>query len=45
MILVAELLYRIAKLFGESLKAEYDPTGEDLLIERIVIMMEQGTLQ
>jgi hypothetical protein len=34
----------VAKLFGETLKSEYDATGEDLLIERVVIMLEQGTL-
>ena len=35
----------VAKIFGESLKSTYDPQGEDLLIERIVIQLEQGTLQ
>lgn len=34
----------VARMFGETLKSEYDPTGEDLLIERIVTMIEQGTL-
>lgn len=34
----------IARLFGETLKSEYDAKGEDLLIERIVIMIEQGVL-
>ncbi|MDA3883322.1 MAG: DUF4294 domain-containing protein [Bacteroidales bacterium] len=35
---------QVARLFGESLKAEYDPIGEDALIERIVTMIEQGRL-
>lgn len=34
----------LAKLFGENLKSEYDPKGEDALIERIVLMIEKGTL-
>lgn len=34
----------IAKAFGESLKTTYEMTGEDLLIERIVIQIEQGTI-
>lgn len=35
---------QIARLFGESLKSEYDSEGEDLLIERIVIMIENGQI-
>ncbi|MCQ2959184.1 MAG: DUF4294 domain-containing protein [Bacteroidales bacterium] len=34
----------VAKMFGESLKNGYDATGEDLLIERIVLQIEQGTI-
>ncbi len=34
----------VAKMFGESLKTSYDPTGEDLLIERIVLQIEQGSI-
>lgn len=40
----ATLWQGVAKLFGESLKSEYDAKGEDLLIERIIIMIEQGVL-
>ena len=35
---------QVARMFGESLKAEYDPEGEDMMIERIVVMIEQGRL-
>ncbi len=35
---------RVARMFGESLKSEYDPEGEDKMIERIVVMIEQGRL-
>ncbi len=34
----------IARVFGSNLKSEYDPTGEDKLIERIVLMIEAGQL-
>lgn len=33
-----------AALFGASLKKQYDPTGEDALVERIVLMVESGQL-
>lgn len=33
-----------AGLFGNSLKAEYDPLGTDADIEAIVVQLEQGTL-
>jgi hypothetical protein len=33
-----------ASLFGNSLKAEYDPDGKDADIEAIVTQLEQGTL-
>ncbi len=34
----------IARLFGNNLKDEYDPNGEDALIEEIVTMIEFGFL-
>jgi hypothetical protein len=34
----------IARIFGTNLKAEYDPYGEDALIERIVTEIEAGRL-
>lgn len=33
-----------AALFGASLKKEYDPQGEDQLVERIVLQIESGQL-
>lgn len=33
-----------AALFGASLKKEYDPTGEDALTERVILMVENGQL-
>lgn len=33
-----------AWMFGASLKKEYDPTGEDKLTERVVILVENGQL-
>jgi len=33
-----------ARLFGYDLKARYDPLGEDADIERIVLMIESGTI-
>lgn len=33
-----------ASLFGNSLKAEYDPHGKDAAIESIVLQIEEGTL-
>lgn len=33
-----------AGLFGNSLKAKYDPKGEDAMIEEIVLQIEQGTI-
>lgn len=33
-----------AALFGASLKKEYHPEGEDLMIERIVLLVENGQL-
>ncbi|MBN1388521.1 MAG: DUF4294 domain-containing protein [Bacteroidales bacterium] len=34
----------IARLFGSNLKAEYDPYGEDYLIEKVVYEIEHGRL-
>lgn len=33
-----------AALFGASLKKEYDPNGEDAMIERIILLVESGQL-
>lgn len=33
-----------AALFGASLKKEYDPTGEDKLTERVVLLVENGQI-
>lgn len=32
----------VARLFGTNLKSEYDPTGEDAIIEQIVTYIEKG---
>ena len=34
----------VARLFGSSLKLDYDPKGADALIEEIVQMIEQGLI-
>ena len=34
----------VARVFGSNLKSEYDPKGEDHLIEQIVQMIEAGQL-
>ena len=34
----------IARIFGSNLKSEYDPHGEDELIERIIVLIEAGQL-
>ena len=34
----------IARLFGSDLKAEYDPDGEDKVLEQIVTLIEVGYL-
>lgn len=33
-----------AVLFGASLRTEWDPTGKDAMLERIVLMVESGAL-
>lgn len=38
----AFLYQSIARIFGENLKDQYDPEGEDKLIEEIVIRIENG---
>ncbi|PLX10692.1 MAG: DUF4294 domain-containing protein [Marinilabiliales bacterium] len=34
----------IARIFGSDLKSEYDPKGDDRLIERVVRMIESGQI-
>lgn len=34
----------IARVFGSTLKSDYDPYGEDWLIEQIILMIESGQL-
>jgi hypothetical protein len=34
----------IARIFGANLKSDYDPTGEDYLIEQIINDLEAGRL-
>lgn len=33
-----------AALFGASLKKQYDPMGDDALVERVILMVESGQL-
>lgn len=35
----------IARIFGSDLKSEYDPLGDDYLIERVVRMIETGQIK
>lgn len=35
----------LARLFGETLKVNYQPTGEDRMIEEIVVKIEHGVLE
>lgn len=32
----------VARLFGSNMKSEYDPTGEDVMIERAIKLIEAG---
>ena len=32
----------VARLFGSNMKAAYDPTGEDVMIERAIKLIEAG---
>ncbi|MBQ0081115.1 MAG: DUF4294 domain-containing protein [Alistipes sp.] len=41
---VAGFWQTMAKLFGNNLKTEYDPEGEDRLLEQIVTLYERGAL-
>lgn len=34
----------IARVFGSTLKSDYDPYGEDWLIEQIILMIDSGQL-
>ncbi len=34
----------IARVFGSTLKSDYDPEGDDYLIEQIILMIEAGQL-
>jgi hypothetical protein len=34
----------IARIFGSNLKSEYEPEGEDKMIEEIMVMIEKGQL-
>lgn len=35
----------IARLFGSDLKSQYDPYGDDVLIERVVRLIESGQIK
>ncbi len=41
----AFLWQAIARLFGSDLKVQYDPNGDDYLIERVVKMIEYGQIR
>lgn len=32
----------VARLFGNNMKSVYDPTGEDIMIERAIVLIEAG---
>ncbi len=32
----------LARLFGSNMKSEYDPNGEDIMIERAIKLIEAG---
>lgn len=34
----------LARLFGSNMKSEYDPTGEDIMIERAIRLVEAGQI-
>ncbi|MCD8182986.1 MAG: DUF4294 domain-containing protein [Bacteroides sp.] len=40
----ADFYQIFAALFGASLKNQYDPTGDDALTERVILMVENGQL-
>jgi hypothetical protein len=33
-----------AAMFGASLKKQYDPTGKDAMVERVITLVENGQL-
>lgn len=35
----------LARLFGSNLKSQYDPTGDDRLVERVVRLIEVGQIE
>ena len=43
--LTAFVFQSLAKIFGHDLKAQYDPTGEDRVIEDIVVAIERGYIK
>ncbi len=43
--LTAFVFQSLAKLFGHDLKSEYDPTGDDRIIEDIVVAIERGYIK
>ena len=42
--LKATVYNTLASVYGNNLKNQYDPNGEDQMIERIIIEIQQGTL-
>ncbi len=42
--LKASFYQTFAALFGASLKKRYDPTGEDILTERVILLVENGQI-
>jgi hypothetical protein len=42
--LAAAFWQGIARIFGTNLKEEYDPTGDDILIESIILEIDAGRL-
>ena len=43
--LVAWFWQGLARLFGDNLKTEYDPKGDDIMIEKIVLSIERGEIK
>ena len=40
----AGMYQAFAALFGASLKKEYDPENDDKLVERVIVLVENGQL-
>ena len=40
----AVMWQQLARIFGSDLKATYDPTGEDAMIEQVLILIDAGSL-